>query len=71
METIESLLNEQQVAEILGLACATLRKWRCTGEGPKFRKIGRAIRYRVEDIQAFIDSRGFENTSQVIMRKGA
>jgi hypothetical protein len=38
-------LNEQQVAEYLNMSAASLREWRHLGEGPKFLKIGRAVRY--------------------------
>lgn len=47
-------LNEKEVAECLGVAPATLRKWRTTGEGPRFLKIGRRVVYDVEVIQAFV-----------------
>lgn len=49
------LVDENEAAVRLGLNVSTLRAWRCRGSGPKFYKIGgRAIRYAVEDLAAFI-----------------
>jgi hypothetical protein len=31
----------------------TLERWRWTGIGPRFLKIGRRVRYRLEDIEAY------------------
>lgn len=42
-------LDEAAVANLLGIAPATLRTWRCLGRGPRFLKVGRAVRYR-EDL---------------------
>jgi len=51
----EKLLNDRQAAEILGLAVSTLRNWRNNGRGPVYRKMGRAVRYALADLQAFIN----------------
>ncbi len=50
------LLNEWEVAEILGLAVQTLRNWRFENRGPHYCKIGRSVRYKAEDIDGFIES---------------
>ncbi|MCW5982723.1 MAG: helix-turn-helix domain-containing protein [Bryobacteraceae bacterium] len=40
------LLNEFQVAEILGVSVATVRRWRLRGRGPRFVKVaGTLVRY--------------------------
>jgi excisionase family DNA binding protein len=46
----EMLLNVGQVAEMLGLSIATIRKWVLTGFIP-YRKIGKAVRFSAVDIQ--------------------
>jgi predicted DNA-binding transcriptional regulator AlpA len=58
------LLNERDAARYLGISPATLRKHRSMGtipgkvEGPPWIKAGpRAIRYAIEDLDAWIDSR--------------
>lgn len=48
----------------IGLAESTLEKLRCSGEGPKFVKLGRAVRYRVADLDAFVAARVVSSTSQ-------
>lgn len=67
METIMSaikLLNTQEVAEILGYKPNTLEIWRNRGIGPKYRKIGRLVKYAESDINAFIDASTCTSTSQ-------
>jgi len=51
------LLNEYDVADIFRLSVATMRHWRQTGKGPKWLKLGSAVRYRPEDVQAYLDER--------------
>ena len=47
-------LTVVQAATYLGLAVSTLNKWRCHGGGPVFVKLGRAVRYRQEDLDQFV-----------------
>ncbi len=49
------LLDETRAARILGRV-KTLRRCRWAGKGPAFRKIGRAVRYAIGDLEAFISS---------------
>lgn len=55
--TPDALLNEHDVARITGLSVASVRRWRLLRRGPKYLKIGSAVRYRSEDITAWLDSR--------------
>jgi predicted DNA-binding transcriptional regulator AlpA len=55
--TIETLLNEHDVARITGLSVASVRRWRLLRQGPKYLKIGAAVRYRPEDIATWLESR--------------
>ncbi len=57
VNALESLLNEHDVARITGLSVATVRRWRLLRQGPKYIKIGAAVRYKPEDISAWIASR--------------
>jgi excisionase family DNA binding protein len=52
----ETLLNTMQVSEMLGLSAATIRKWVLTRYIP-YRKIGRAVRFSVSEIQEWMKSR--------------
>ena len=49
-----TVMTVRQASEYLGLAVSTLNKWRCHGGGPVFIKMGRAVRYRVEDLEAIV-----------------
>ena len=50
-------IDERKLAAMLNLKPATLQKWRVEGRGPVFRRIGGAVRYRVEDVETWIASR--------------
>jgi predicted DNA-binding transcriptional regulator AlpA len=55
--TLETLLNEHDVARITGLSVASVRRWRLLRLGPQYLKIGSAVRYRPEDVTAWLASR--------------
>ncbi len=52
--TSQRLLNERQVADSCSISVLTLRKWRSQKRGPQFVKIGALVRYRPEDVDAWI-----------------
>jgi predicted DNA-binding transcriptional regulator AlpA len=54
---IIDLLNENEVARITGLSVASVRRWRLLHQGPRYLKLGAAVRYRSEDIVAWLQSR--------------
>lgn len=50
----ETLLRENEAAEVLRLSERTLERWRSRGEGPKAKKIGaRRVAYTVGSILEF------------------
>jgi predicted DNA-binding transcriptional regulator AlpA len=49
-----------------GLKPTTLEIWRVNGTGPKFIKCGRLVRYRIEDLDAYLEARTCNSTSQVV-----
>ena len=52
------LMSPEQVAEYLGLEIETLNVWRCTKRyNLPYTKIGRLVRYRADDVEAFVASR--------------
>ena len=55
--TLESLLTEHDVARITGLSLASIRRWRLLRQGPRFLKLGAAVRYRREDLALWLASR--------------
>jgi excisionase family DNA binding protein len=81
------ILTDVEVAERLGVSRFTVRSWRLKGVGPRFLKMGRAVRYRAEDVdeyerQALVEtqapsdhapmsSRAASGTSRVTTRRGS
>lgn len=55
-----NVLNEREAAAVVGCSVALLRKWRLFSEGPSYCKIGRLVRYRLEDLNAFLDQHRVE-----------
>jgi predicted DNA-binding transcriptional regulator AlpA len=59
------VLRTPAAAEYVGLSHSTLEKFRLTGEGPKFVRIGvRAVGYRIEDLEAWLAERVRHSTSE-------
>lgn len=46
-------LTTRQAAHYLCLSRRTLEKMRLTGNGPRFRKHGRYVRYHIDDLDAW------------------
>lgn len=61
----KSLITGHEAAHYLGIAEQTLRIQRIRGGGAKFVKVGGAVKYRISDLEEYIQSRTFENTSQM------
>jgi excisionase family DNA binding protein len=60
----QNVFNTPQAAEYLGLGVTTLEKWRVIGnKGPRFVRLGRAIRYRVKDLDAWLEEQVRTSTS--------
>jgi hypothetical protein len=45
--------HQVELARRWKLSPRTLERWRWTGEGPKFVKLGGRVVYRLEDVEAF------------------
>jgi predicted DNA-binding transcriptional regulator AlpA len=52
-----SLLTQAETALLLRLSPTTLATWRSRGGGPRFVKLGDAIRYDLRDIETYLQSR--------------
>jgi predicted DNA-binding transcriptional regulator AlpA len=59
------LLDEREAAARLGLSARTLQKWRLLGCGPRFFKLGHAVRYAETEVHGFIQKRLRTSTSDV------
>lgn len=58
MSNLENLhtVNEEEAARILGFSLPTMRKRRWLREPPAYLKIGRLVRYKVADLEDFLNS---------------
>jgi predicted DNA-binding transcriptional regulator AlpA len=59
----QRVLTTQQAAIYCGLSRRTFEGHRLTGRGPKFLKLGRSVRYAVEDLEAWIAASRRRSTS--------
>jgi predicted DNA-binding transcriptional regulator AlpA len=48
------LIDEIVLAARLGVSRSTLQSWRYSSRGPRYIKVGRLIRYRNADVEAFL-----------------
>jgi Helix-turn-helix domain len=46
-------INQVELSRRWGLSPRTLERWRWLKQGPAYLKVGGAIRYRIEDVEAF------------------
>jgi hypothetical protein len=60
-----NLLTQRDAATALRLSERTLERLRVRGLGPKFIKLGSRVRYRADDLEAWIDARAVGSTSEV------
>ena len=51
-----------------GVPLRTLEGWRYRGGGPAFVKVGRLVKYRESDLQAWLDGRTCERTADHTVR---
>jgi len=48
------LLTERDASKLLCLSVRTLQKWRLCGRGPRFLKLGHAVRYDLAELKRFL-----------------
>ena len=59
-----NILRTREAAAYLGLSKPTLERFRTLGGGPKFAKLGAAVRYRKADLDEWLESRLVRSTSE-------
>ena len=74
MTTIKTLYSSKEAAAYLGVSEGMLRLSRHNGElfkgvpGPKFLKMGSAVRYKVENLKDWVEShRQFKSNAEVAL----
>ena len=53
----ERWLDEKRVSEMIGLSLSTLRKQRFLSVGIPYYKLGRAVRYKLDDVISYMESK--------------
>ena len=56
MNTNTKLLDTKALASYLQIAVSTLRQYRLDNKGPAYIKIGHLVRYRLDDVEAWLTS---------------
>lgn len=56
-ERLIRYINERETSLLTGMALSTLRNHRHLGKGLPYSKIGRSVRYQLQDILGFMESR--------------
>jgi len=62
--TIDPMLHPRDAAKFLGVSESWLAKSRLRGDGPRYVKVGRAVRYLVSALREYIKSRTRGSTSE-------
>lgn len=58
-------ITSKEVAIRWKLTPETMKKWRCAGKSPPYRKLGKRILYKIEEIERFEDKALRYNTSML------
>ena len=67
---IDDLLTAKEAASFLKVSCSWLAKERITGDGPRFIKIGHAVRYSRQELEEFKRATTRGSTSEYERRPG-
>jgi predicted DNA-binding transcriptional regulator AlpA len=64
-------LTDRDAAQLLGLSVATLRAWRLQQRGPRFVRLGRAVRYLPADLERFIEANAVERPTDLSLTRAS
>lgn len=59
-----TLLDETKAAQLLGCSVAKMQRDRRIGSPIPFIKVGRSVKYKLEDIEAYLEAQRFTSTSE-------
>lgn len=60
----DPLMTQRQTADYLGKVERTLERWRRDGVGPRYLRVGRTIRYRRADVDAWLNGREYQSQAE-------
>ena len=49
-------ITDVEIEHAYGIPRKTLQNWRVLGKGPRFRKFGSGVRYKVSEVEAWVES---------------
>lgn len=62
--TLPRLMTQKDLAQYLGKSTAWCERARWAGDGPQFVKLGRNVRYKADDVIAWVNSNMRQSTSE-------
>ena len=54
----------EEAAKLLRSKSRTLERWRSTGTGPRYIKVGRRVVYRLADLEVWLEQQAREHTAE-------
>ena len=63
-EDLPEVLTPEEAAGFLRISPETLRTWRHLGEGPRYLKMGRVVRYHRADLKAWLGKIAVETAAR-------
>ena len=60
----DPLLTAKETAPLMRMSTSWLAKARLRGDGPRFRKVGRSVRYTLSDIREYLKAKARTSTSE-------
>jgi hypothetical protein len=58
------VVADVKAAKVLDISVQTLRNWRHMRKGPTYLKIGRSVRYRLDDLNTFMENNRIDPDNQ-------
>jgi len=64
-----SSLDRAELADLLGVSIRTLARWAKNGDGPKFIKLGGIVKYRISEVEDWMNENSFTKDSEYWLRQ--
>jgi len=65
------IYTQKQLSKRIERPERTIERWRSTGDGPPFVRLGRLVAYREEDVERWLASRTFASRAAELAQRGA
>lgn len=63
MSSPDRLMSVEEVAEYLGVTRGTIYTWRWKGKGPRAYRVGHLVKYRVADVERWLEDNAERRTA--------